>query len=160
MMNARERFLKTLNFEPVDRLPMIEWAPWWDLTPKRWKKEGLVIEPRDGLWENEALEVQFGLDLHMQYWIGFFTGKTPRAASHGAPIVRTMEEYLEIKPTLYPDDPLDRNRMRKIAEWQSRGDVIAWITLEGMFWGPRTLLGIEPHLFAFYDEPELMLPQL
>lgn len=155
-MNARERFHRTLNFEPVDRLPMIEWAPWWDLTPNRWKKEGLVIEPRKGLGENEALEVQFGLDLHMQSWIGCFTAKTPRAASHGAPIVTSMEEYLQIKPTLYPDDPLDHERMKRIAALQSRGDVVAWITLDGMFWGPRNLLGIEPHLFAFYDEPELM----
>jgi len=33
---------------------------------------------------------------------------------------------------------------------------VVWLTLEGPFWGPRTLLGIEPHLYAFYDEPELM----
>ena len=41
-MNPRERFLKVLNFEkPGDRLPLIEWAPWWDQTIERWKKEGL-----------------------------------------------------------------------------------------------------------------------
>ena len=155
-MNTRERFLKTLNFEPVDRLPMIEWAPWWHLTTDRWKKEGVTVEPREGLGENVALEVQFGLDLHMQSWIGISTVKTPKPAYHGAPIVQTREEYLQIKPTLYPDDPLDHDRLRRIARWQSRGDVIAWITLDGMFWGPRNLLGIEPHLYAFYDEPELM----
>ena len=155
-MNTRERFLKTLNFEPVDRLPMIEWATWWHLTTDRWKQEGLEVELREGLWENESLEVQFGLDLHMQSWIGISTAKTPKPAYHGAPIVQTREEYLQIKPTLYPDDPLDHDRLRRIAQWQSRGDVIAWITLDGMFWGPRNLLGIEPHLYAFYDEPELM----
>ena len=31
-----------------------------------------------------------------------------------------------------------------------------WFTLEGFFWFPRTLLGIEPHLYAFYDRPELL----
>ena len=155
-MNTRERFHKVLNFEPVDRLPMIEWAPWWDLTPKRWKNEGLVIEPREGLYEHEALEVQFGLDLHMQYWIGSFTSSTPRAPYHGAPIITTMEDYERIKPTLYPDVPFDCDRMRQMAQWQSRGDVVAWITLDGMFWGPRNLMGIEPHLYGFYDEPELM----
>ena len=137
-MNTRERFQKCLNFEPVDRLPMIEWAPWWHLSTDRWKKEGLVVAPRDGLWENESLEVQFGLDLHMQSWIGISTNKTPIAPYHGAPIITTMEEYRKIKPTLYPDDPLDHQRMRNIAQRQSRGEVIAWITLEGMFWGPRT----------------------
>ena len=31
-----------------------------------------------------------------------------------------------------------------------------WITLEGFFWWPRGLFGIAPHLFAFYDQPDLM----
>lgn len=155
-MTLRERFHNLMNFQPVDRIPMIEWAPWWHMTTDRWKQEGLVVELREGLWENESLEVQFGLDLHMQSWIGCFTDRTPRAPFHGGPIVETMEEYLTIKPTLYPDDPLDHVRMRRIAEAQKRGEVIAWITLDGMFWGPRNLLGIEPHLFAFYDDPELM----
>ena len=30
------------------------------------------------------------------------------------------------------------------------------MALDGFFWFPRTLLGIEPHLYAFYDQPELM----
>ena len=72
-MTLRERFHKVMNFEPVDRIPMLEWAPWWGLTVQRWQDEGLVIEQQPGLWENESLEVQFGLDLHMQSWIGFFT---------------------------------------------------------------------------------------
>ena len=33
---------------------------------------------------------------------------------------------------------------------------MVWITLEGYFWFPRILLGIEPHLYAFYDQPALM----
>lgn len=36
-------------------------------------------------------------------------------------------------------------------------DYANWITLDGFFWFPRTLFGIENHLLAFYDEPELML---
>ena len=40
-MTSRERFLKVLNFERVsDRLPMVEWAAWWDKTIERWNKEG------------------------------------------------------------------------------------------------------------------------
>jgi hypothetical protein len=31
-----------------------------------------------------------------------------------------------------------------------------WYSLEGFFWYPRTLLGIERHLYAFYDQPGLM----
>ncbi len=56
-MNARERFQRTLNFERCpDRLPMVEWAAWWDLTIERWKNEGM---PRDLSWDDSlaCLEV-------------------------------------------------------------------------------------------------------
>jgi uroporphyrinogen-III decarboxylase len=33
---------------------------------------------------------------------------------------------------------------------------VVWITLLGPFWFPRQLLGIERHLYAFYDQPGLM----
>ena len=155
-MNTRERFLRTMDFQPIDRLPMMEWATWWDKTVTRWKGEGLVISPMEGLYEGEALQLQMGLDLHLQTWIGFSTAATPKPAYHGAPIVESMADYERVKKTLYPEHPLNDKRMRFIAEMQKKGDAVTWITLEGPFWGPRTLLGIEPHLFAFYDEPELM----
>lgn len=155
-MTTRERFLKMMNFEPVDRIPMIEWAAWWDKTVDRWIDEGLTIEKQEGISEYESLELQMGLDLTLQAWIPCKTSKTPAPAYHGAPIVTTMEEYEAILPTLYPDKPLNEQRMRLMAEKQKSGEAVAWITLDGPFWGPRTLMGIEPHLFGFYDEPELM----
>jgi hypothetical protein len=39
---------------------------------------------------------------------------------------------------------------------QERGEAVLWITLEGFFWHPRRLFGVEDHFYAFYDEPELM----
>lgn len=36
------------------------------------------------------------------------------------------------------------------------GDYAFWYSLDGFFWFPRTLFGIENHFFAFYDYPELM----
>ena len=57
-MTSRDRFLNTINFKPVkDRLPMIEWAPWWDKTIARWKSEGV---PQHLDYE-ETLDF-FGLD--------------------------------------------------------------------------------------------------
>ena len=43
-----------------------------------------------------------------------------------------------------------------LEEAHSRGDYSVRLNLEGFFWTPRELLGIEKHLFAFYDEPELL----
>lgn len=37
-----------------------------------------------------------------------------------------------------------------------RGDYSIRLNLEGFFWVPRELLGNEKHLFAFYEEPELL----
>lgn len=34
-MNASERFRGLVKGESIDRLPAIEWAPWWDLTVNR-----------------------------------------------------------------------------------------------------------------------------
>jgi len=65
-MKNRERFLNTLNFKPVDRLPVIEWANWWDKTIDRWKKEGL---PND-LVDPVEIRKYFGLDRVRQWWIG------------------------------------------------------------------------------------------
>ncbi len=33
---------------------------------------------------------------------------------------------------------------------------MVWISMDGFFWFPRTLLGIEGHLYAFYDYPDLI----
>ena len=41
-VNNRERVRAVLNFEmPDDRLPMIEWATWWDKTIRAWETQGL-----------------------------------------------------------------------------------------------------------------------
>ncbi len=50
----------------------------------------------------------------------------------------------------------DRLPVIEWAEKQKRGQAFVWISLDGFFWHPRQLLGIEPHLYAFYDDPELM----
>lgn len=155
-MNVRERYRKVLNFEPVDRLPMMEWAPWWSETIDRWKSEGLTIGKYGGMDEQEDLMSQMGLDQHYQIWIHSTTEDTPKPAYHGAPIITNMEEYERIKPTLYPEHPIDEKRMQYIAEKQKNGEAVAWITLDGSFWGPRVLMGIEPHLCGFYDDPELI----
>ena len=44
MLTVRERFKRVMNFKQADRLPILEWAPWWDKTIERWLKE--VVCPR------------------------------------------------------------------------------------------------------------------
>ena len=45
-MNHRERFLATLNFGPVDRVPLIELG-YWPQTVELWKLQGMTGSPND-----------------------------------------------------------------------------------------------------------------
>jgi len=148
-MNHVERFRAVMNFQPVDRLPRIEWAVWWDKTIERWRTEGVPESATD-------LFQYFGLDPYRQIWFGPRAATFPPPPHHGAGLVANADEYQKIKPHLYPPHEDNIARMRAWAADQARGDAVIWITLEGFFWFPRTLFGIEPHMYAFYDQPELM----
>ncbi|MDI6827108.1 MAG: uroporphyrinogen decarboxylase family protein [Armatimonadota bacterium] len=151
-MTNRERFRRLMNFEPVDRLPIFEWAPWWDKTIERWYNEGLPRDLKDGF----AIRSYFGQDAHRQYWISPRKSSCPRPAGHGLGIIANRDDYLAIKEHLYPDPPFDKTTVKAWTEEQVRGETIIWISIDGFFWFPRTLLGIERHLFAFYDQPDLI----
>jgi len=153
-MTPRERFLSVLNFErPDDRLPMVEWAAWWDKTLARWKQEGL---PEEITWD-ESLE-HFGLDKLVCIGAGPRSGDCPPPASHGAPLVTDEKSYEEIRPYLYTDSIIEnvKKSASDLKERHDRGEIIVRFWLDGFFWYPRSLFGIEGHLYAFYDHPELM----
>ena len=42
------------------------------------------------------------------------------------------------------------------AEGCKRGDYVVRLRLQGFFWCPRDLFGIEEHLYAYYDYPEVL----
>ncbi len=147
-MNTRQRFQAAMNFKPFDRLPMIEWAMWWDKTIQRWQGEGL-----GGLSDRYDLYRHFGLDVYYQDWV---SPRCPAPKVHGGPLVASSADYEKLRQTIYPSEPVDKRRWESWARQQQAGDAVLWFTLQGFFWYPRTILGIEPHLYAFYDQPELM----
>ena len=151
-MNTRERFQAVMNFQPFDRLPMIEWATWWDKTIDRWHTEELpaAIADRYDLYRH------FGLDIYYQNWVPVRCKGIPKPAYHGAPLISSMDEYEKLLPLLYPKPAIDAAVWKQRAAEQQKGDAVLWYTVDGFFWFPRVLLGIEPHLYAFYDQPELM----
>ena len=118
-MNTRERFHAVMQFQPFDRLPLVEWASWWDKTIDRWHTEGLPVELND----RYALNDYFGLEQYKQMWIGPWI---PVAPSHGSPVVRTMEDYLAIREQLYPAPAraLDSGLLAQWAREQQRGDTV------------------------------------
>lgn len=151
-MTNRQRLQKVLNFEKPDRLPMYEWASWWDLTLKRFEEEGM---PKGLAFDDVAPAL--GLDPLKQFWFAHRGIGCPQPASHGAGIMEDEKDYDALLPHLYPKDVIASiaPQMEQAARRQQSGEIPIWITLEGFFWFPRTLFGIENHLYAFYDYPAL-----
>ena len=151
-MNTRERFHAVMNFEPFDRLPVLEWAGWWNETIERWHAEGLPEE----LDDRYEICRHFGLDIYKQDWFPVQRPDCPAPPHHGAGLIEDEDGYERILKHLYPENPVNKERWEKWAGEQGRGEVVLWFTVDGFFWFPRRLLGIERHLYAFYDQPDLM----
>ena len=152
-MTNRERFTAVLNFEkPDDRLPAIEWASWWGETITEWQKQGM---PSDLTFHQIA--PYLGLDQHYQFWLPHKDAACPQPEYNGGPIAEDEEGYEKILPYLYPEHGPDGQieAMKALKEGHDRGDYPIWFSLDGGFWFPRSVLGIENHLYSFYDQPEL-----
>lgn len=151
-MNHVERFRAVMNFQPVDRLPRWEWAMWWDMTIDRWHREGLPAELKD------VFEISqfFGLDPYKQFWFSTTAPTIEAVQHHIEGMVGNMDDYLRLLPSLYPDHSAAIESMRPWAARQAAGEAVVWITLEGFFWFPRTLMGFVPMMLAYEDQPELL----
>jgi hypothetical protein len=143
-MNHVERFKALMNFQEVDRVPRWEWAMWWDKTIERWHGEGL----------DPALTDIF--DIHEQYWFSTTDATIEAAQHHVEGVVTNMDDYLKHTCHLYPDHSKAIEGMRPWLKRQQQGDAVIWITLEGFFWFPRTMMGFTKLMMAFYDQPELL----
>ena len=151
-MTNRERFKAVMNFRPFDRLPVVEWAGWWDKTIDRWHTEGLPASLTDRYEICEHL----GLDVYRQIWMPARTKDCPTAPVHGAGIIQDEKGYDDIRKYLFPATAIDKYVWEQAAEKQRAADNVLWFSLDGFFWFARGLLGIERHLYAFYDQPALM----
>ena len=75
--------------QPVDRLPVWEWAMWWDATIARWKSEGLPASLQD----NFEISQYFGLDPYQQFWFSTTEETIDAAQHHVEGIVSNMNDY-------------------------------------------------------------------
>ena len=180
IMNARERFIATMNYQPVDRPPLWEWGP-WGATVKRWQKEGNFegfpsefheCDPREGVG------VYFGFVPGFERRIIENDGKTITYINEKGQLLRDMhnaeesmpefmdypvknrEDWEKLKERMNPDSP-----ERYPADWDQR--LNHWSTNriaplgigagrdEGLFSYIREVMGVERALYLFYDDPEL-----
>ena len=151
-MNHVERFRAVMDFQSVDRLPRWEWAMWWDETITAWKQQGLPAE----LETVFDIAEYFGLDPYQQFWFSTTDPTIEAVQHHVEGIVSNMDDYLKIRPNLFPDHGKAIESMRPWARRQADGEAVVWITIEGFFWFPRTLMGFTKISLAFYDQPELI----
>ncbi len=152
-MTVRERFQATLSFEkPEGGVPAVEWASYWTQeTIATWKKQGLQNTNYPDIWQN------FGLDSF--YMIGAPTKLGgPRASHHGESLMEDEKDYEKLKEFILKDEAIEmlREQAKNLKPMHDRGEIIIRLWLDGFFWFPRTLFGIENHLYAFYDYPELI----
>jgi hypothetical protein len=150
-MTSKERVEAVLNFRKSDRLPVIEWAPYWDKTVERWHDEGLdaaLVNPWD-------IREHFGLDLMEHLWVRPRTKHCPSAA-YGKPVISNERDYDDIRKYLFPVPALSPEELERAAQLQFERGAAIYYWIEGLFWQPRELLGIEGHMLSFYDEPDLM----
>lgn len=154
-MTPRARFHAAFDGRPLDRLPMVEWATWWDQTIARWAGEGLAVGAgyRYQPAIRDAITAGFGLDLWRQDWINPWSELPPHA--HGAGVVADLDGYRALRPRLYPACRADGGPWPGWGAGLAAGEV-GWFTVPGFFWWPRVLLGIEPHLYALADGHELI----
>ena len=150
-MSPRERFLAVLNKKPCDdRLPMVEWAAWWDKTIDRWKQEDL---PAD--LDFSQIIRYFDLD---ELCILRAAPAVPQAAGHGVGVIKNEAEYEAIKNEIFSEKIIDKllEDAMTLKSHHDAGEISIRIWLDGFFWFPRRLFGIEAHLYAFYDNNDLM----
>ncbi len=153
-MTNRERVQAVLAGEKPDRLPMLEWATWWDQTIYRWIGEGM---PSKCIDSHECFAYH-GLDDIWQFWPNHRAPAFPAPTGFGHAIMTDEADYNSLRKLMFSEDRIQETMeaIKAVKPQHDRGDFPIWYTLEGFFWFPRTLFGIEAHLYAFYDYPELM----
>ena len=151
-MTHEERFRAVMNFQPADRFPRWEWAMWWDKTIERWHREGLPARLTDVFGISQYL----GLDPYKQFWFSTTESTIEAVQHHVEGVVGCMDDYLALRPKIFPPHERAIAEMGAWAGRQRRGEVVVWITLEGFFWFPRTLMGFEQFMLAYEDQPELV----
>jgi uroporphyrinogen decarboxylase len=182
----RDRWISTVEFKPADRPFRWESMGFWDETITRWHGEGLPkeVDTGDKLYMFNNFDYQapvlFFPDKHPGLYPLFeekiiaeddrvitkidITGAVVRVPKDGHstlpsivdPPVKDKESWEAIKPRL---DPASRGR---IDEWEWSIQIAAeqswplFVYFCGLFGTLRHLFGVEPLMYAYYDQPELI----
>jgi hypothetical protein len=120
----------------------------------RWQGEGLPKEYHF----SQVFDIarHFGLAPYQQFWFSTTDPTIAATQHHVEGMVSNMDDYLRMRPELFPDHGASIRQMTEWAERQRRGEAVVWATVEGFFRFPRMLMGFEKMMYAYEDEPELL----
>jgi len=180
-MTNREREFLTLSFKkPADRGSVEETFQPWHLTCERFIKEGVpaeTLEPKiespypkaerflPTVWGDGVMnyETYFGFDKVRRFYVYFPATHIEEEYKDLLPKKVTCEEdweklkeYCDKVYEKYFTDEIIKKLYTPLKEAHEKGEFSIRMAVEGFFWTPRELFGIEEHLYAFYDYPELM----
>jgi uroporphyrinogen-III decarboxylase len=179
-MNTRERFLKIMNFQQADRLPIIEVESYEGDTLKRWYREGLP-ENRSvvdflGMDRIEYVPINFniipGFETKFISDDGFYRtevnsmGITVRYRKDRGMIysyldhpVKNRDDWNNIKVRLNPEDPnrYPQNWGTDLINYYNNADHPIGLTLHPFFFRMVFfMMGMERFMTSFYDQPDLI----
>jgi hypothetical protein len=140
-LTNRERFRRLMSGAgPIDRVPALEWASWWDKTITHWEQNGMP----SGL-DTQELYDYFQLDSIAQFWFPHKTEDCPQDVSHGSGIIETFEDYERIRPYILPENAVElmREQIEQTLPRYQSGETVVWYTIEGFFWWPRVLFALK-----------------
>ena len=182
-MTERERFLKWMSFQPVDRVPLMEMGVWPE-TYTRWHGEGLP----ESVTTLRALEEHLGLDHTFNSWLSINDlfqppfelevleetdthrvirddrgtvlreSKTDRSIPQYLRFpVETEADYDALLPRLDGADPARyaESLDADLRGRRERGEIVG-INFRAFFGYPRILMGLEGLSIAYFEQPGLV----
>ena len=183
-MTQRDRFLRTMSFKPVDRLPNMEFG-FWAETLERWHHEGLPkwVQTDRHVESFLGMDLSFNrnwLPLHDDVYPSFetqvleetenevvlreATGIVCRRRKRFQSIPQYLEfpvkneaDYEALRPRLDGTEPCRYPEdFDEELHWRrERGEIIG-ANFRSFFGFPRQLMGLEGWCMAFYDQPDLV----
>jgi uroporphyrinogen decarboxylase len=182
-MNLRQRYTRTLRFQPVD-VPFVRAVGGWAETAERWRREGWDGTPLDRIFKTDGVggvPVYYGPIPRFEYRLVEETDIYRIYINHEGILMRefkafqgnsSMPQFLKF-PVADADEfesfCADRLQLRfeertppnwseHVTAWRSRENALMLFADRwGGFFGPlRNLMGLENLCLAFYDQPALV----
>jgi hypothetical protein len=177
-LTHRERFARTMHYQPVDRIPIWDFG-FWDETIPKWREQGMPegvstdeFFGMDRQWHGVPVslgmipgfeEIVYEEDERTRLMRGG-DGVVCRVSKVGASIptfiefpVKNRADFEEMKERYDPDDPrrYPQDWDERVKQYRDR-DYALGIGAGGFFGWVRGWMGVENTCICFHDDPQLM----